>query len=277
MEEQADELYELMGKKKPVEVKNSNIAESNLFRNVSDAEYSMLDDADKATANMKYWNDKANFDAAMYDIEHFPRKPSYNSQEDADTAALLGDDAVPDSDKTYLTHNIAKLEKRLTPEQQKQYQTLNSYLSYINDDKEDLIDLAKQMTGKNYGDIYPEAILSMFLNNPDKYSFEDDLDLAQANDSMANVVERELTDADNSNEHDMAFDAMDAMLDKRTSDKSKNKFARQIEVNAAKKSGDPGNALTQQEYAAFDVADNNKMDWGTKGTVLAALRDASRY
>ena len=246
MEEQADGLYELMGKKKPVEENNSNIAGSNLFRNVSDEEYNMLDDADKATADMKYWNDKANFDA----------------------------DAVPDSDKTYLTQSIAKLEKRLTPEQQKQYQTLNSYLSYAKDDKDALIDLAKQMTDKDYDDIYPEAILSMFLNNPDMYSFEGAL--AQANDTMAANVEKELADAENGI-NDIAFDAMNTYIDKRASDKSKNKLTRQIEVAAAKKSGYPGDALTPQEYAAFDVAANDKMDWGTKGTVLAALRDASRY
>lgn len=277
MEEQANGLYELMGKKKPAEVKNSNIAESNLFRNVSDAEYSMLDDADKATANMKYWNDKANLDAAMHDRESFPKKPSYNSEEDAFTALMLGDDAIPDSDKTYLTQNIARLEKRLTPEQQKQYQTLNSYLSYIKDSKEDLIDLAKQMTGKDYGDIYPEAIISMFLNNPDMFSFEDDL--AQANDDMAAKVEKELTDAEGYSdpEENYPFDTMNVIPDKRASDKSKDSFAKQIEVDAAKKSGNPGDALNMQEYAAFDVADNDKMDWGTKGTVLAALRDASRY
>lgn len=277
MEEQANGLYELMGKKKPVEEKNSNIAESNLFRNVSDAEYSMLDDADKATANMKHWNDKANLDAAMYDREHFPKKPSYNSQEDADVAALLGDDAIPDSDKTYLTQNIARLEKRLTPEQQKQYQTLNSYLSYVDNNKDALISLAKQMSGEDYGDIYPEAILSMFLNNPDMYSFEDDL--AQANDDMADTVERELTYAEEYSdpEENYPFDTMNVIPDKRASDKSKNSLAKQIEVDAAKKSGNPGDALNMQEYATFDVAGNDKMDWGTKGTVLAALRDASRY
>lgn len=274
MEEQADGLYELMGKKKPVEEKNSNIAGSGIFRNVNDAEYSMLDDADKATANMKYWNDKANLDADIYDSINFPKKPSYNSQEDTDTAALLGDDAVPESNKAYLAQNIARLEKRLTPEQQKQYQTLNSYLSYTKDDKDALIDIAKQMTGKDYADIYPESILSMFLNNPDMYSFEDTLD--KVNYLNATDVEKELADAEKYT-NDVSFDTMDAYIDKRASDKSKNKLARQIEVDAAKKSGDPGDALTPQEYAAFDVAANDKMDWGTKGTVLAALRDASRY
>lgn len=212
MEEQANDLYELMGKKKPVEAKNSNIAESNLFRNVSDAEYS--------------------------------------------------------------TQNIPELEKRLTPEQQEQYQILNSYLSYIKDDKEGLNSLAKQMTGKNYDYIYPEAIISMFLSNPDMYSFEDDL--AKANDLNAADVEKELTDAEN-NTNDPAFYAIGSIPDKRASDKSKNKLARQFEVDVAKKSGDPGDALNMQEHAAFDVAADDKMDWGTKGTVLAALRDASRY
>lgn len=233
MEEQADGLYELMGKKKPVEEKNSNIAESNLFRNVSDADYSMLDDADKATANMKYWNDKAN-----------------------------------------LKQNIAKLEKCLTPEQQKQYQILNSYLSYVGNNKDALSSLAKQMTGKDYGDIYHEDILSMFLNNPDMYSFEDDL--AQANDNMADAIEKELTDADGTYKP-AEFYAMDSMLAKKAPDEAKNRIAKQIEVDAAKRSGDPGDAINPQEYAAFDVAANDKMDWGTKGTVLAALRDASRY
>lgn len=263
MEEQANDLYELMGKKKPVEVKNSNIAESNLFRNVSDAEYSMLDDADKA-----------NLDADMYGRENFPKGSVYRTQEDTDTAALLGYDVMPDSSKAYFTQNIPELEKRLTPEQQEQYQILNSYLSYINDDKEGLNSLAKQMTGKDYAYIYPEAIISMFLNNPDMYSFEDDL--AKANDLNAADVEKELTDAEN-NANDPAFYAIGSIPDKRASDKLKNKLARQFEVDTAKKSGDPGDALNTQEYAAFDVAADDKMDFGTKGTVLAALRDASRY